>query len=553
MAEKTISILPIGGVGNITKNMYVYEYDNQRLIVDCGIGFPDDNMSGIDLIVPDVNYLKDLKDTIVGMVLTHAHDDHIGGLPYILPQIGNHFPIFGSKLTLGFAQDRISEFAVEANFQRLPDKPIELGPFRVDNVVMTHSVPDSRHLAITTPAGTIYHGSDYKFDLNPVDGVIPDFQKIARVSRGGVLALLSDCLNAEVPTFSLSESTLTQTFEGEMRGVAGKVVITVMSSNLHRIQQAVNVARGYGRKVAFIGRSIERNVQTALEMGFIKLPKNSTVNKYSLSKLSDKKLCLIVAGSQGQEGSSMVRVAEGVHKLAKINPEDRIIFASDAIPGNEASVYSTIDTLFKTGADVTYPDVDTSVHVSGHSSAVEQQLLIGMTKPTHLIPIGGAYHHMIQYRQLARGMGYKDDKIHLLENGQKLALKEGKSWIPETVTLNTMALTGDVISELDNDALEARSSMAEQGLITIGVPLNTNSGKLRGKIIIEPQGVPSFTSAHPLVSDILVELRQMLNRVKPPVRQIDHLSNRMTKQAAKLIKQELNLKPVITTLIIPID
>ncbi len=439
MSSPTL-LIPLGGVGNVNTNMYLYEYEGKILIVDCGIGFPQDGSSEY-VYVPDISYLKGREHDIVAMVLTHGHDDHIAALPYIIPQLGNHFPIFAAPLTQGFAKDRVEDYEVTLNFEPLPRAPHQVGPFTIHGVAVTHSVPDTFHVVVTTPTGTIYHGSDFKFDLNPIDGVLPDFQEMSRVGREGVMLLLSDSLNSEVETFSESESTLTDMFRREMNNVGGKILVTVMSSNIHRIQQVLNIANEVGRKVVFVGRSVEQNVTTALDLGYLHAKENAILPKHRLNKLHPHQVCVVIAGSQGQEQSSLSRAAQGIHKLVTIEPQDKVIFASEAIPGNEHNVYGAIDMLARTGADVTYYDIDTSVHVSGHSSALEQKLLIAMTKPKHLTPIGGNYRHMIQYRSLARSLGYRDDKIHLLDNGMVVSVTPEEVKVINQLDLQQMSVT----------------------------------------------------------------------------------------------------------------
>ncbi|OGV96830.1 hypothetical protein A2W24_03260 [Microgenomates group bacterium RBG_16_45_19] len=503
--KPSLSLIPLGGIGNVTKNMYVYAFENQYLLVDCGMGFPDPTMLGVDLLIPDVSYLLDKKEAIVGLILTHAHDDHIAGLPYILPQLGTNFPIYGSKLTIGFAADRLHEFGIPARFQELPDGPLTLGPFTINPIRVTHSVPDARHLAITTPAGIIYHGTDFKFDLNPVDGVLPDLQKMAAIGSQGVLALLSDCLNAESNDFSQSESTLKEMFLREMRGVKGKCVVTIMSSNIHRISQAVEAALAYNRKVAFVGRSIEQNVATATKLGFLKLPQPHLINKRDIKNVHPKHLCVLIAGSQGQIGSSLSRAAEGEHQLVTITPDDKVIFASEAIPGNEQNVYSTIDTLSKTGADVTYSDIDASVHVSGHSSSIEQKLLINLIKPRHLIPIGGTYHHMIQYRKNARSMGYRDDHIHLLDNGQILKFDQDRAWVDATLDLKNVMVDGLGVGDVGHIVLRDRARMKTDGIVVIIVPVEQQSGQVRGDIEVISRGFVYMKESQDIVTAIKTE------------------------------------------------
>lgn len=502
MSQDSLALIPLGGIGNVTKNMYVYAYQDQYLIVDCGMGFPDATMLGVDLLIPDVTFLKEKTSAIVGMVLSHAHDDHIAGLPYILPQLQTQFPIYGSPLTLGFAADRIREFGIQADFRPLPDTPLQLGPFTIDHIRVTHSVPDARHLVISTPAATIYHGTDFKIDLNPVDGVRPDLQKIARLGERGVSALLSDCLNAEVDEFSASESTLKEMFLREMRGVPGKVVITVMSSNLHRIQQVIEAAKSYNRRVSFVGRSIENNIATASRLGFIKLPKDHILDKREIQHAHPKQVCIVIAGSQGQAGSSLTRAAEGEHKQVTINPEDKVIFASEPIPGNEQNVYAAIDALSKTGADVHYSDIDDSVHVSGHSSSIEQKLLISLVQPKHLVPIGGTYHHMIEYRQNARSMGYKNDHIHLLDNGQIMHFNRDQAWLGETIELKNIMVDGLGVGDVGHIVLRDRARMKSDGIVVIIVPVEQQSGQVRGEIEIISRGFVYMKESQDIVDAI---------------------------------------------------
>lgn len=547
-----LKLLPIGGIGNVTKNMYVYEYEDQILIVDCGIGFPEAAMLGVDVLIPDVTYLQENLEKIVGMIVTHGHDDHIAGLPYILPQLNADFPIYGSPLTIGMAKDRVKEFALEPNFQIFPEnKDLVLGHFTITPIKMTHSVPDTRHLVIKTPAATVYHGSDFKFDLNPVDGVIPDFQGIAKAGMQGIDLLLSDSLNAENQEFSASESTLTDLFEREIRGVAGKFIVTVMSSNLHRIQQIINVAAAHSRNVAFVGRSIEQNVKTAAELGYIKLPKH-IINKRDINKQPSKNLCVIIAGSQGQEGSSLTRAALGEHDLIKINPEDKVVFASEPIPGNEHNVYATIDTIGRTGADVTYSDIDPSVHVSGHSSAVEQKLLIALTTPKTVAPIGGTYHHMVQYRQLARSMGYKDNKILLLNNGEILEIDHQTTKIAGTIELKNVMVDGLGIGDVGTVILRDRQKMADDGVLIVIVPIEEQTSQVRGEIEVISRGFVFMKESAELLESIKDETANCLVPFQGHVTDWQALRHKIEKTLEKYTYSTTQRQPLILPVIIEV-
>lgn len=549
--DSKLSLLPIGGIGNVTKNMYVYEYEGQLLIVDCGIGFPDSSMLGIDVLIPDISYLQDKLDRIVGMVLTHGHDDHIAGLPYILPQLNVSFPIYGSTLTIGMAKDRVRDFALEPDFQLLPDHPFKLGPFEITPIKMTHSVPDTRHLVIKTPAATVYHGSDFKFDLNPVDGIIPDFQAIAKAGIDGIDVLLSDCLNAENAEFSRSESSLTDLFEREIRGVAGKFIVTVMSSNLHRIQQIIDVAAAHNRKVAFVGRSIEQNVKTAALLGYLKLSKH-IINKRDIGKQPGRNVCVVIAGSQGQEGSSLTRAAQGEHDFVRIEPEDKVVFASEPIPGNENNVYATIDTLGRTGANVTYSDLDPTVHVSGHSSAIEQKMLIALTKPRTVVPIGGTYHHMVQYRQLARSMGYKDKHILLLENGQTLGISNQATTIDGTIDLKNVMVDGLGIGDVGTVVLRDRQRMSEDGILIVIVPIEQQTSQVRGEIEIVTRGFVYMKESEELLQQIKDESIKSISSFEGYVTDWQALRRKIEKSLEKMIFKTTERHPLIMPVIIEV-
>jgi ribonuclease J len=505
-----LRFIPIGGIGGVTKNMYVYEYQNQILVVDCGIGFPDATMLGVDLLIPDVSYLEARKDKIVGMVLTHGHDDHIAGLPYILPRLGQ-IPIYGSKLTIGFAKERLADFNVSANMQLLPDdQPLRLGPFNLEAVKVTHSVPDSRHVAITTPEGVMYHGPDFKFDLSPVDNVLPEFQKMAAVGRRGVLCLLSDCLRSEKPGWSLSESILAQTFEREIRDARGKFIVTAMSSNVHRIQQAIDVAARHGRKIALVGRSIESNVMTAVRLGLMRLPEKMMIKKQRIKHLRPAEVCVIIAGSQGQPGSSLVRAVEEEHDFVTINPEDKVVFSTEPIPGSESAVYATIDSLSKQGVDVAYSDVDDALHVSGHGYSGEQKLLMALLKPKYLIPIGGTFRHMVQYRKLAADLGYKPEQVMLLEDGQVVEFNQGQARKAELVPLKNVMVDGLGIGDVGKIVLRDRKTMAKEGIVVVMVPVSQQTGQVGGEVEVISRGFVFMKESQALVEQIKEKVKLSL-------------------------------------------
>jgi ribonuclease J len=547
-----LKLLPLGGMGNVTKNMYLYEFDGQILIVDCGIGFPSSEMLGVDVLIPDISYLKDKEHQIVGMLLTHAHDDHIAALPYILPQLPP-IPIYASKLTAGFAGDRLKDFNLNPAINIFPDDSVlELGPFRIESVHVTHSVPDARHYAIHTPLGTVYHGSDFKFDLTPVDGVISDYQKIARLGSEGILCLLSDCLRSEKEGHSLSESILTDTFEREIRDTKGKFIITAMSSNIHRIQQAVNVALDHGRHIAFVGRSIEQNIQTAIRLGFFHIPPKAIVSKKKINEYPADRLCIIIAGSQGQPESSLTRASTGEHSLITINPNDKVVFSTEPIPGNENYVYTAIDNLSKLGADVAYSDVDDAMHVSGHASALEQKLLIALTKPKYLFPIGGTYRHMIQYRKLTRQMGYPDQTMFMPEDGQMIEFDETGAHVGETIKLKHVMVDGAGIGDVGNVVLADRHAMADSGIVVLIIPISEKTQQFGGRVEIVSRGLVFMRESKELMDKIQTATAEAYYKYREVAKDNMELRNKIKSEIEDLIYQETQRSPLILPVIMTV-
>lgn len=411
-----LSFIPLGGIGDVTKNMYLYEYNDQILIVDCGLGFADETMLGVDLLLPDISYLlnsaKQNKKRIVGMLLTHGHEDHIGALPFLLPQLPD-FPIYATPLTAAFANAKLKEFNAKKRVEivNFNDNEKNVGSFSFSYIPVTHSVSDTSHIFIKTPVGNFYHGSDFKFDDTPYDGKKTDYAKIGKAGIAGVICLLSDCLGAERKGRTPSDIGLTENFVNEMRECRGKFIVTTYSSNIARLNQIIEASLKNGRRVCFVGRSLIKNTEVARDLGYLNLKKEMEVEMDALKNHQDNKLTLIVAGSQGQENSALTRIANGEHRDVKLKEEDVIVFSSDPIPGNETSVYQLVDTLAKRGVKVIYSPVTRDFHVSGHASLEELEQLIKLVRPKKLIPIGGQFRHMFAYRKMAEKLGYKKSDI----------------------------------------------------------------------------------------------------------------------------------------------
>lgn len=474
--EETLSYIPLGGIGNVTKNMHLYQYKDEILIVDCGLGFADETMLGVDLLIPDVTYLKNLKGKrIVGMALTHGHEDHIGALPYILPELPQ-FPIFATPLTAELSNEKLKEYGVAPRVQKVDfdGGDVKIGSFILNFIRVTHSVPDSSNIFIKTPVGNFYHGSDFKFDLTPFDKKKTDYKKIAQVSKEGVLCLMSDCLGSERKGHTPSESKLTAAFEEELENCTGKFIVTTYSSNISRVNQVLKVAQKSGRKVCFVGRSVIKTKEIAERLGYIKIDKGMEVNVNQLKNYKDSQLVLLVAGSQGQENSALSRIVEGGFKEVHLTPNDVVVFSADPIPGNETSVYSLIDDIARIGARIIYSQVSDAFHVSGHASSEDLMLMMNLVSPKMVLPIGGTYRQMVQYRDLAKRQGFEPKNILLLESGQEVIFSKENARFGQKLNIETVYVDQISGGEVESFVLRDRQKLATDGVVVILSEINSN-------------------------------------------------------------------------------
>jgi len=552
----SVSFIALGGFEDVTRNMYLYEYNNQILIVDCGLGFPDESMLGVDLLLPDISYLLDLlkngKKKIVGMVLTHGHEDHIGGLPFILPQLPQ-FPLYASPLTAALISEKLRDYKVAAqvNTVAFTDPDIRLGDFAVSFVHVTHSVLDSANIIIKTPVGNLYHGSDYKFDLTPADGYRTDFLKITQAAQEGFLALLSDCLGSDREGFTPSEQLLGQHFEREMRSCPGKFIITTYSSNVSRLNQAIQAAEMTGRKVCFVGRSIVKVKEVADRLGYLKMRKDTEIAVEDLPKYKSRQILLIVAGSQGQENSAMTRIAEGEHRDVKLDPLDAVLFSSDTIPGNELSVSGLVDSIAKRGAKVLYSSGSGEYHVSGHGSAGDHMLLISLTQPKFLIPISGTYRHMVAYRTTAQQMGYKRNSIFLLENGQEMLFSKDSARFGKKIEIKHVYVDEVSGEELEHFVIRDRERLAREGVIIVMAEIKESDGQLAAPPEVVARG--SFLTDTKEVSDALgAELNKVLAGHKAKVTNWFHVRKTIGETAERHLYKKLRTRPLVLPVVIEV-
>src|SRR5258708_4251541 len=456
----SLKLIALVGVGDVTKNMYVYEYGNDIVIVDCGVGFPDEGMLGIDLVIPDITYLKDKKHKIRGIVITHAHDDHIGGLPYIWPEL--RVPIYSQKLTCGMIKAKFTEHNLpkdQIKSLSIHDT-IKLGVFDISFYQVSHSIPDSTGIVLQTPVGTIIHQADFKMDWTPVNGQVTDVGTLARVSAGGVVLMTIDCLRVEKQGYTLSERTIESTFEKVEQETKGKVLITMTSSNITRVQQAINVAVRAGRKVALSGRSMEGTFQVARDLGYLDVPAGLIVAQEEIKRFKDNQLLILIAGSQGQPGSALSRAANGDHKHIRLTKEDGVVFSADPIPMTETAQSALIDTLTRLGCNVYYSAMMSDLHVSGHAAAEEIKLMLNLAKPKYILPIGGTYRHMKALARMTKDMGYGEDQVFMARDGDVIEIKPNKAVINGYVEAKNVYVDGLGVGDVGTVVLRDRQVMS---------------------------------------------------------------------------------------------
>ena len=474
--KEKLKIIPLGGLLEIGKNITVFEYENDIILVDCGLAFPEDDMLGIDLVIPDLTYLEKNKEKIRGLVITHGHEDHIGSIPYLLKQI--NVPIYATKLTIGLIEHKLEEHrllrSAKLNVVN-PGQIVDFGTMKVEFIRTTHSIPDACSLAIHTPAGVVVHTGDFKIDYTPIDGEMIDFGRLAELGNRGVLALMSDSTNSERKGYTMSESTVGEVLDKLFINCTKRIVVATFSSNVHRVQQIVNSAVKYGRKVAICGRSMINTIETARKFGYIKVPDNVFIDIDMIKSYPDDRLTIITTGSQGETMSALTRMASGEHKKVQITPNDLIIISANPIPGNENAVSKVIDDLMKIGAEVVYNALE-DIHVSGHACQEEQKLMISLVKPKYFIPVHGEYRQLIAHSETAKKVGVNPENIFIMTNGRVLELNEYEAKLTGTVPVGRIMVDGLGVGDVGNVVLRDRQRLSQDGLIIIVLTMDSQTG-----------------------------------------------------------------------------
>lgn len=547
--KKVLRFIPLGGNGQVTKNLFVYEYGDDIVIVDCGMGFPSEIMYGVDMVIPDISYLRNKRNKIRGIFITHGHEDHIGALPYVIDQLS--VPIYATKLTLGLIKVKLKE-QKKLNFAKLnqiePKKQYQMGAFRIEPFQVSHSIPDSVGYAITSPLGTTIHTGDYKFDWTPVDGKTTDVDGLTRFGKRGVLALMSDCLRSEKPGNTLSESNIQENFERIIKTANGRVFITTFSSNVSRMQQAINASEKYNRKVAVIGRSMDQNTETARELGYLNLPKDILVRPDKIDKIPDKNLTIIVAGSQGQPGSALARMANSDHRWVDIKKGDEIIFSADPIPGNQDAVYEMVDNLSRLGAHIYYSDISSDFHVSGHGAQAELQLMLSLTKPKYVVPISAMYRQMRHYSVLAQASGVPAENIFIVDEGGIVEFSNSGARITGEIETTNVFVDGLGVGDVGSIVLRDRKVLAEEGIVVVIMTVDKARNRLLGDPDIVSRGFVYMKESERLIKEAQEVVKKSVNNGK--IRNWNSVKEKITNDLEKYLFKKTERRPMVLPVII---
>jgi ribonuclease J len=542
-----LEIIPLGGTGEIGKNLNLVRCNGEAIIIDCGISFPGEDLPGVDLVIPDPEYLLSVRDELQAILLTHGHEDHVGALPYLLPRLGK-LPIYGTPLTLALIEQKLRERRLDAPLNPVkPGTPFQVGSITVEPIRVTHSIPDCVAYALRTAEGIVVFTGDFKFDHTPVDGERTDFNHLARLGDEGVLLLLSDCTNAERTGWTPSESTVSDAYYTLFANAQGRILVTTFASNIHRLQQAIDMAQLYGRKVAVLGRRMEQNVDIAMQRGYLRVEPGVLISARQIDDYPPEQILVLTTGSQGEPLSALSQIAADEYPRLKITPGDTVILSATPIPGNESLVWRTVNRLVRLGAKV-YHDGIAPVHVSGHASQEELKLMISLLKPRYLAPVHGEPRHQAAYFELARQMGYRDEQMFMLENGAVLRIENGIATLGEKVPAGRLLIEEGVEGGVPESLIRDRRHIAQEGILVALITVRAQTGEL----VDDPQFIlRGFEWQNEVQPELAREaVLQTLGKMSPPeISDWDNIREELTQVLRRFCRKHLSRRPMVVTVV----
>jgi ribonuclease J len=542
-----LEIIPLGGTGEIGKNLNLVRCNGEAVIIDCGISFPGEDLPGVDLVIPDPEYLLSVRDELQAILLTHGHEDHVGALPYLLPRLGK-LPIYGTPLTLALIEQKLRERRLDAPLNPVkPGTPFQVGSITVEPIRVTHSIPDCTAYALRTAEGIVVFTGDFKIDHTPVDGERTDFNHLARLGDEGVLLLLSDSTNAERAGWTPSESTVSDAYYTLFASAQGRILVTTFASNLHRLQQAIDMAQLYGRKVAVLGRRMEQNVDIAVQRGYLRVEPGVLISARQIDDYPPERILVLTTGSQGEPLSALSQIAADEYPRLKIAPGDTVILSATPIPGNESLVWRTVNRLVRLGAKV-YHDGIAPVHVSGHASQEELKLMISLLKPRYLAPVHGEPRHQAAYFELARQMGYRDEQMFLLENGSVLRIENGIATLGEKVPAGRLLIEEGVEGGVPESLIRDRRVIAEEGILVALITVRAQTGEL----VDDPQFIlRGFEWRNEAQPELAREaILQTLGKMAPAeISDWDNIREELTQVLRRFCRKHLSRRPMVVAVV----
>lgn len=549
--DARVQIIPLGGLGEIGKNMTAIRYQDTIIVIDAGLMFPEEELLGIDVVIPDISYLVENKDKVKGIFLTHGHEDHVGALPYVLKEI--NVPVYGSKLTIGIVEGKLKEHGLN-NLKLHVVKPrdtVKMGQLAIEFIRVSHSIPDAMGIAVHTPIGIVLHTGDIKLDQTPVDGQVVDFRKFSELGEKGVLVMMGDSTNADRPGFTMSEKVVGNTFDELFGRCEGRIIVTTFASNVHRIQQAISTAIKYNRKTCVIGRSMVNNVRVSTELGYIDIPEGTLIEMEEINNYPPEEILIVTTGSQGEPMSALTRMATADHRWVGIEPGDTVIISATPIPGNEKLVTKTIDLLFRQGAEVIY-EKSMLVHVSGHAAQEELKIILNLIRPQYFIPVHGEYHHLIKHAKLAESLGIPKSHIFVTENGHIIEFSREKAELAGKVTAGRVLVDGLGVGDVGNIVLRDRKQLAQEGIMIVVVTISKEGGILAGPDIVS-RGFVYVRESEELMDDAREKVKEALDScIQKNITEWAVIKTQVRERLSRYLYEKTGRRPMILPIIMEV-